>query len=92
MILIDADKINVEDVIGGKSEFANDIRAAMKDLIDEQSTAYDVDKILKELDEKKTESYYQSVDGDVFSMGENSAYQKAIEIVERGGIDETDRR
>lgn len=30
MRLIYADKINAEDVIGGQSEFANDIRAAMK--------------------------------------------------------------
>lgn len=34
MRLIDADKINTKDVIGGTSKFANDIRQAMQDLID----------------------------------------------------------
>jgi hypothetical protein len=55
-------------------------------MVDEQPVAYEVDNVLKELKDEKTESYYKSVDGDVFSMGENSAYQKAIEIVKRGGI------
>jgi hypothetical protein len=55
-------------------------------IIDEQPVAYDVEKVLKELKDEKTESYYKSVDGDVFSTGRNSAYQKAIEIVKRGGI------
>ena len=36
--LIDADKINTKDVIGGTSEFANDIRQAMQDLIDNAPT------------------------------------------------------
>lgn len=34
MRLIDADKINTKNVIGGTSEFADDIRQAMQDLID----------------------------------------------------------
>ncbi len=38
MRLIDADKINTKDVIGGASEFANDIRKAMQDLIDNAPT------------------------------------------------------
>ena len=36
--LIDADKINTKDVIGGTSKFANDIRQAMQDLIDNAPT------------------------------------------------------
>ena len=38
MRLIDADKINTKDVIGGASEFAYDIRQAMQDLIDNAPT------------------------------------------------------
>lgn len=36
MRLIDADRINIKDVIGGNSEFANDVRIAMQDLKDEE--------------------------------------------------------
>lgn len=36
MRLIDADKINFEDVFGGKSEFAQDIIGACQNLIDRQ--------------------------------------------------------
>lgn len=39
MRLIDADKINPSDVIGGNNDFASDIRKAMQDLIDIQPTA-----------------------------------------------------
>lgn len=38
MRLIDADKINFEEVIGGKSDFAEEIRNSMKELIDKQPT------------------------------------------------------
>lgn len=38
MRLIDADRINIKNVIGGNSEFANDVRIAMQDLIDSQPT------------------------------------------------------
>lgn len=41
MRLIDADKINPSDVIGGNNDFASDIRKAMQDLIDSQPTACD---------------------------------------------------
>lgn len=49
MRLIDADKINPSDVIGGNNEFASDIRKAMQDLIDSQPTAYDVDKVIEKI-------------------------------------------
>lgn len=53
MRLIDADKINSKDVIMGNSEFAKDIRKAMQDLIDSQPTAYDMDKVVEQLEERK---------------------------------------
>lgn len=56
MRLIDADKINPSDVIGGNNDFASDIRKAMQDLIDSQPTAYDVDKVVKQLEEYKGEA------------------------------------
>lgn len=52
MRLIDADSIEVKDVIGGDSEFANDVRKAMQVLIDSQPTAYDVDKVIKQIESR----------------------------------------
>jgi hypothetical protein len=87
MRLIDADKINVEDVIGGKSEFANDIRAAMKDLIDEQSTAYDVDKVVEEIQTYESSEFIRRC------YDENLIYKDAaIDIVKRGGVNDNKER
>lgn len=52
MRLIDADSIEVKDVIGEDSEFANDVRKAMQILIDSQPTAYDVDKVIKQIESR----------------------------------------
>ena len=49
MRLIDADKIDFNEVFKGQSDFAKDTREAAQSLIDSQPTAYDVDKTLKEL-------------------------------------------
>ncbi len=46
MRLIDADKIDFEKVFIGASDFAKDTREAAQKLIDEQPTAYDVDKVV----------------------------------------------
>ena len=45
MRLIDADKIDFGKVFIGASDFAKDTREAAQKLIDEQPTAYDVDKV-----------------------------------------------
>lgn len=77
MRLIDADEINTEDAIGGKNEFANDIMVAMKNLIYKQPTAYDADKITKELEE-----HFNATDNADMRL----AYHHAIQIVKRGGV------
>lgn len=51
MRLIDADKIDFGEVFKGESDFARDVRASAKELIDRQPTAYDVDKVVKQLEE-----------------------------------------
>lgn len=48
MRLIDADKINFEEVFGGQSDFAKDLRKAAQELIGSQPTAFDKEKLLKE--------------------------------------------
>lgn len=54
-------------------------------LIDEQPTAYDVDKVVERLEKEKNPLYRE--DGSL--MGERTAIRidKAIEIVKGGGID-----
>ena len=51
MRLIDADKIDFGKVFIGASDFAKDTREAAQKLIDEQPTAYDVDKVVEQLEE-----------------------------------------
>lgn len=46
MRLIDADKINFEEVFGGQSDFAKDLRKAAQEFIGSQPTAFDKEKVL----------------------------------------------
>jgi hypothetical protein len=100
MRLIDADKIDFNEVFVGASKFAEDTRQAGKMLIDAQPTAYDVDKVIKGLerlketeqnreDECDEEGYgdAEQIYSDGESQGKFRAYIKAIEIVKAGGID-----
>mgnify|MGYP000698325563 CR=1 FL=1 len=99
MRLIDADKIDFNEVFVGASKFAEDTRQAGKMLIDAQPTAYDVDKVIKGLerlketeqnreDECDEEGYgdAEQIFSDGESQGKFKAYIKAIEIVKAGGI------
>lgn len=54
---IDADKIDFNEVFVGASEFAQDTRNAAQMLIDKQPTAYDVDKIVDQLEEEQELAY-----------------------------------
>ena len=53
--LNDADGINFNDVFVGASEFAQDTRNAAQMLINRQPTAYDVNKVVKQLKERSKE-------------------------------------
>lgn len=99
MRLIDADKIDFNEVFVGASKFAEDTRQAGKMLIDAQPTAYDVDKVIKVLerlketeqnreDECDEEGYgdAEQIYSDGESQGKFRAYIKAIEVVKSGGI------
>ena len=100
MRLIDADKIDFNEVFVGASKFAEDTRQAGKMLIDAQPTAYDVDKVVEELgrlketeqnreDECDEEGYgdAEQIYSDGESRGKFKAYIKAIKVVKGGGID-----
>lgn len=76
MRLIDADKIDFNEAFVGASEFAQDTRNAAQMLIDNQSTAFDVDKVVEQLDVYITKL-----------VGRNSTlYQTVIQIVKGGGV------
>lgn len=79
MRLIDADKINPSDVIGGNNDFASDIRKAMQDLIDSQPTAYDMGKVVEQLEEYK---------GEAKQLGALGFVVDIIEVVKAGGVNE----
>lgn len=77
MRLIDADKIDFNEAFVGASEFAQDTRNAAQMLIDNQLTAFDVDKVVEQLDVYITKL-----------VGRNSAlYQTVMQIVKGGGVD-----
>ena len=57
MRLIDADKIDFNEVFVGASEFAQDTRNAAQMLIDNQPTDFDLDKVVEQLD--KVSDYYE---------------------------------
>ena len=84
MRLIDADKL-AEEV----NDVFSDSRIAYGAMIGRQPTAYNLDKVVKELEEQAEEcrKYWQNFDdGDAF--GGMNAYCHAIRIVKRGGCNE----
>lgn len=83
--LIDADKIDFNEVFVGSSEFAQDTRNAAQMLIDNQSTAFDLDKVINEL---KRDKFIESecILSDVH-QGYNAGLSRAIEIVKGGGVE-----
>lgn len=90
MRLIDADKINFNEVFVGASEFAQDTRYVAQILINRQPTAYDVDKVVKRLEELKSQVPVNRTLDDIIKdkpkeLGQLIAYNKAIEIVKAGG-------
>lgn len=84
MRLIDADSINFEEVFGGKSDFAKDLRETAQKLIDRQPTAFDKEKVIEEL-KKQSNNYYPSIDH--YCLSRKAVNLKdALKIVEKGGI------
>ena len=82
MRLIDSDEIDFNEVFVGASEFAEDTRQAGKMLINAQPTAYDVDKVVEELEE-----YSNADEAERHGTIPVIELDDAIEIVKRGGID-----
>ena len=99
MRLIDADKllddmkkelekaVNEENMDKDECMVIMTAAIALKDFVNRQPTAYDVDKVIKQLEERlfSAEVYNDDLDGcdinDLLCMGD------VIEIVEAGGLD-----
>mgnify|MGYP000716947560 CR=1 FL=1 len=63
------------------------------ELVRRQPTAYDVDKVVEQLEELKSEVPVNRILDDIIKdkpkeLGQLIAYNKAIEIVKGGGVDE----
>lgn len=87
MRLIDADSV-IDDTKWEMGEtYDDDVRAGMKsviDIINKRRTAYDVDKVVSELQDKSFERYgNQGMGGELVVN-----FDDAVEIVKRGGVDE----
>ena len=87
MRLIDVDKINFEEVFGGQSDFAKDIRESAQNLIDRQPTAFNKEKVIEELDKLTGEECTLHECGIRSERCRPCIAKKAIEIVEKGGIE-----
>lgn len=74
MRLIDADDLNFQEQHYNKSQMK-----AILDFVDAQPTAYDVDKVVEQLEETKAYMLYENMNADVKWI------DKAIEIVKAGG-------
>lgn len=86
--LIDADKIDFNEVFVGTSEFAQDTRNAAQMLIDNQQTAFDVDKVVEQLETRKTKATtLQKEKISEYFEGETDAFEFAIKIVKEGGVE-----
>ena len=94
MRLIDADEFQKQ--IAGMAILNNytpNKANALCELIDSQPTAFDVEKVVKELRDLKMRYYLTiantgDVDKDCAYLNIANAIDRAIEIVERGGRDE----
>ena len=85
MRLIDADKII--DSLGG-----SDIDFAIGAVIDEQPTAFDVDKVINQLEKEESKARLELMEDrktafEFSSKCKLDAYKKALEIVKGGGVE-----
>ena len=86
MRLIDADEFKKQ--IAGMAianNYPADKANRMCELIDQQPTAYDVDKVVERLDMERNRMYRE--DGSLMAARTNISIDKAIEIVKSGGIE-----
>ena len=96
MRLIDADKL-IEDLYLNAYACTNDevnkiLHKQLEsniEVINNQPTAYDVDKVVKELERKsKIHNIVGESKNDIVNIYASACYDEAIEIVKAGGLDD----
>ncbi len=87
MRLIDADEFREIILTYGKAGYRALLIEKISELIDSQSTAYDVDKVVEQL-EAESERWKESGEAyeDQKELGVSEGFKKAIEIAKSGGI------
>lgn len=88
--LIDADKIDFNEVFAGASEFAQDTRNAAQMLIDKQPTAFDMEKVVEQLEKLADEANDKILEAgglQLYYDGYEDAMRTAVEIVKGGGAE-----
>lgn len=67
-----------------------DILHCARDMVFDQPTAYDVDKVIKQLESEASHcaSFFDGYYTDDYERGKFEAYNEAVEIVKRGGEQE----
>ena len=87
MRLINADEFREIILTYGKAGYRALLIEKISELIDSQSTAYDVDKVLERL-EAEAERWKESGEAyeDQKELGVSEGFKKAIEIAKSGGI------
>ena len=79
--LIDADKI-IDSLVNSDMDFA------IGAVIDEQPTVFDVDKVVEQLETRKTRTAaLQKKYTSEYFEGETDAFEVAIKIVKGGGVE-----
>ena len=68
-------------VLNGKEIFSDDVKDEVLRIVNEQPTAYDIDKVVEELEKNADESHKEYC-----VRAQYEAYATAIEIVKQGGI------
>ena len=93
MRLIDADRIVDSDIANCLGAAYYSCVPDVRDMLNDQPTAYDVEKVVRELRDLKL-SYYMTIantgdaDKDCAYLNIANAIDIAIEIIKRGGRDE----
>lgn len=85
MRLIDADLL-VDAINKSTMHYAEHLwKQVVCDVISNQPTAYNVDKVVEELNEQWND--VSCIDDDMYCIGVANGLAKAIDIVKRGGVE-----
>lgn len=101
-VLLDIVKNKYRDIMAGGYPY-NVVAHDLVKIIEDQPTAYDIDKVAEQLKELKAQDYddsdeepewedIENVYEDGRSQGRYEAYHKAIEIVKKGGVSDEESK